>query len=107
LTRDVGNIVLEIIRGEWISFAKGRQIYRPKVNLDNMLLGENDLPWGNDKMEKGGEIDSSKLMEDFKEYLMGKVFEYEPFVVKEIKNVSRIPCIPFYKKKVFLMRSAR
>ncbi len=102
LTRDVDNIILEIIRGEWISFAKGRQVYRPKVNLGN-ILGGSDLPEGNHKIEAGKEIDSSKLMDDFKKYLMDetKVYEYRPLVVENVKSVSRIPYVPFYKKTVF------
>jgi hypothetical protein len=101
LTRDVDNIILEIIRGEWISFAKGRQIYRPKINLGDALcdgLSESGI-----KPVATKEIDSSKLMDDFKKHIMSKVFEYEPIVVEKAEAVSQIPYIPlpFYKKKVF------
>lgn len=110
LTRDVQQIVIDLIRGEWIRWAKKRKIYRPTVNLSD-IMGDKDTDENPEKIgpEKQGEEDETKsdgsdydaLADEFWGDLTTKVFKYRPLIVKGTQQTSPISWIPFYRKITF------
>lgn len=104
LTRDVQQIVIDLIRGEWIRWSKQRQIYRPSVDLSEMMddgIADKSSDGDSDTDGSESESDRDALADEFWEDLSEKEFTYRPLVVKGTKETSPIPYLPFYKKITF------